>query len=240
MEKHDHPTARQRLGDSEAGLGSAATLTVRRRRGDPRHPRRAVRRRGAAPEHPRHRRRRSRWFTRLHGTDRASAADSPRLDVPAAAVSSARASSRRPSRSWCSAASPPSALFGAENPVGREVAIWNQPFRVVGVVTTHELDGARRRRATTSSTRSTSRSRTVHRLLNLAKLNDITITAASTGDVSRVMGDVTKLLRVRHGSATTSRTISPSRRRRVRRWRRAACARTSPAPSSATWPDWRR
>src|SRR5262245_16812144 len=26
MEKHDHPTARQRLGDSEAGLGSAATL----------------------------------------------------------------------------------------------------------------------------------------------------------------------------------------------------------------------
>src|SRR5258706_2824568 len=27
MEKHDHPTARQRLGDSAAGLGAAATLT---------------------------------------------------------------------------------------------------------------------------------------------------------------------------------------------------------------------
>ena len=27
MEKHDHPTARQRLGDVEAGLGAAATLT---------------------------------------------------------------------------------------------------------------------------------------------------------------------------------------------------------------------
>ncbi len=27
MEKHDHPLARQRLGDLEAGLGSAATLT---------------------------------------------------------------------------------------------------------------------------------------------------------------------------------------------------------------------
>src|SRR5476651_2304282 len=26
MEKHDHPTARQRLGDTEAGLGMAATL----------------------------------------------------------------------------------------------------------------------------------------------------------------------------------------------------------------------
>ena len=27
MEKHDHPTARQRLGDLEAGLGSAATMS---------------------------------------------------------------------------------------------------------------------------------------------------------------------------------------------------------------------
>ena len=27
MEKHDHPTSSQRLGDAEAGLGSAATLT---------------------------------------------------------------------------------------------------------------------------------------------------------------------------------------------------------------------
>ena len=27
MEKHDHPTAAQRLGDAEAGLGAAATLT---------------------------------------------------------------------------------------------------------------------------------------------------------------------------------------------------------------------
>ena len=28
MEKHDHPLASQRLGDCEAGLGSAATLTA--------------------------------------------------------------------------------------------------------------------------------------------------------------------------------------------------------------------
>ena len=28
MEKHNHPTARQRLGDSAAGLGAAATLTA--------------------------------------------------------------------------------------------------------------------------------------------------------------------------------------------------------------------
>jgi putative ABC transport system permease protein len=39
---------------------------------------------------------------------------------------------------------------------------------------------------------------TMHRLLNLSKLNDITITAASTGDVTRIMKEVTELLRARH------------------------------------------
>src|SRR6185295_15833434 len=68
MEKHDHPTARQRLGDSEAGLGSAATLTaddanaIRGLRGvqyvaEGLHQNVHVR---AADK---------RWFTRLHGTD---------------------------------------------------------------------------------------------------------------------------------------------------------------------------
>src|SRR5438874_4779656 len=68
MEKHDHPTARQRLGDSEAGLGSAATLTaadadaIRAIRGvqyvaEGLHQNVHV----AADA--------KRWFTRLHGTD---------------------------------------------------------------------------------------------------------------------------------------------------------------------------
>src|SRR5262249_59765290 len=68
MEKHDHPTARQRLGDSEAGLGAAATLTaadadaIRRIRGvqyvaEGLHQNVHV----AAGA--------KRWFTRLHGTD---------------------------------------------------------------------------------------------------------------------------------------------------------------------------
>jgi ABC-type antimicrobial peptide transport system permease subunit len=39
---------------------------------------------------------------------------------------------------------------------------------------------------------------TVHRLLNLAKLNDITLTSASAGDVTRVSNEVTGLLRARH------------------------------------------
>src|SRR6266545_947731 len=68
MEKHDHPTARQRLGDSEAGLGSAATLTaadadaIRGIRGvqyvaEGLHQNVHVKTVD------------KRWFTRLHGTD---------------------------------------------------------------------------------------------------------------------------------------------------------------------------
>src|SRR4029078_9213057 len=89
-------------------------------------------------------------------------------------------------------------LFGDENPVGRDVSIWKQPFRVVGVVTTTSwmvapAAGDDQFDAVYIPFR------TVHRLLNLAKLNDITITAAPTGEVSRIMADVTKLLRARHG-----------------------------------------
>ena len=40
---------------------------------------------------------------------------------------------------------------------------------------------------------------TTHRLLNLTKLNDITVTAASTGEVSQVATRITELLRQRHG-----------------------------------------
>jgi cell division protein FtsX len=40
---------------------------------------------------------------------------------------------------------------------------------------------------------------TVHRLLNVTNLNDITITASSTGDVTRISKDVSEKLRVRHG-----------------------------------------
>src|SRR5260221_378021 len=89
-------------------------------------------------------------------------------------------------------------LLGGDNPIGRRVAIWKQPFRVVGVVTTTSwmvAPAAGDDQFDAVYVPFT----TVHRLLNLAKLNDITITAASTGEVSRIMADVTKLLRARHG-----------------------------------------
>jgi putative ABC transport system permease protein len=196
MEKHDHPTARQRLGDSEAGLGSAATLTaddadaIRGIRGvqyvaEGLHQNVHV----AADS--------KRWFTRLHGTD---------LQLPLIRRAWTFRSGRFFNSSEQSRADQvvvlgtvaAERLFGDENPVGREVSIWKQPFRVVGVVTTTSwmvapAPGDDQFDAVYMPFR------TVHRLLNLAKLNDITITAASTGEVSRIMGEVTKLLRARHG-----------------------------------------
>ena len=196
MEKHDHPTARQRLGDSEAGLGSAATLTaadadaIRGIRGvqyvaEGLHQNVHV----AADS--------KRWFTRLHGTD---------LQLPLIRRAWTFRSGRFFNNNEQSRADQvvvlgtvaAERLFGDENPVGRDVSIWKQPFRVVGVVTTTSwmvapAPGDDQFDAVYMPFR------TVHRLLNLAKLNDITITAASTGEVSRIMSDVTKLLRARHG-----------------------------------------
>src|SRR5439155_8883120 len=193
--KHDHPTARQRLGDSEAGLGSAATLTtadanaIRGIRGvqyvaEGLHQNVHVK---AGDK---------RWFTRLHGTD---------LQLPrirrAWAIRSGRffnaGEQSRADQVMVLGSVAAQRVFGDGNPVGRDVTIWNQAFRVVGVVTTTSwviapAPGDDQFDAVYIPFT------TVHRLLNLAKLNDITITAASTGDVSRIMSDVTTLLRARH------------------------------------------
>ena len=90
-------------------------------------------------------------------------------------------------------------LFGpGKKAVGQEVMMWNQPFEVVGVVTSStwvvqpapgddQFDAVYMPYTTT------------HRLLNLSKLNDITITAASSGQVTTLARDITALLRQRHG-----------------------------------------
>jgi putative ABC transport system permease protein len=195
MEKHDHPTARQRLGDAEAGLGSAATLTaadadaIRRLSGvqyvaEGLHQNAHIRSGDA------------RWFTRLHGTD---------LQLPLIRRAWTLQSGRFFSKSEQSRAAQVAVLgsiaaerlFGADAATGRDIILWNQTFKVVGVVTStswvvapapgdDQFDAVYLPFST------------VHRLLNVTKLNDITITAASTGDVSRIMNDVTRLLRARH------------------------------------------
>jgi putative ABC transport system permease protein len=195
MEKHDHPTAKQRLGDSEAGLGSAATLTaadaeaIRQLKGvqyvaEGLHQNAHVK----AGE--------KRWFTRLHGTD---------MELPlirrAWTFSSGRffrtSEQSRAEQVVVLGSIAAQKLFGDSDPVGRDVVIWNQSFRVVGVATTtswvvapapgdDQFDAVYIPYTT------------MHRLLNVSKLNDITITAASTGDVTRIMNQVTTLLRARH------------------------------------------
>jgi putative ABC transport system permease protein len=197
MEKHDHPLARQRLGDLEAGLGSAATLTFEDAD--------AIRQLPGVQyvacgvhENARVYFGDKRWFTRMHGTD---------LELPsikrAWTFSYGRFfTSREQARAeqvLVLGQIVADKLFGSGvNPVGREVKLWNQPFEVVGVVTSatwvvqpapgdDQFDAVYMPYTTTQ------------RLLNLSKLNDITVTAASSGDVTRLARDIATLLRQRHG-----------------------------------------
>ncbi|MDE3153834.1 MAG: ABC transporter permease [Acidobacteriota bacterium] len=196
MEKHDHPTAAQRLGDAEAGLGSAATLTREdaeaiRALGGVQYVATGIHDNAHVVSGSR------RWFTRYHATD---------LDLPlihrAWAFPHGRFFDQQElagSRQVMVLGSVVSdRLFGADvNPVGRTVRLWKQPFTVVGVVssttwTTPPGPGDDQFDAVYVPVT------TVDRLLDLSKLNTITITVTSSGEVTRVAKEVTQLLRARH------------------------------------------
>jgi len=196
MEKHDHPTAAERLGDAEAGLGGAATLTqedanaiasldgvahvasgvhenVKVFAGD------------------------NRWFTRLHGTD---------VDLPLVR----RAHTLVFGRFFDTGELEGSArvavlgsvvhqkLFGdGVDPVGSEINLWGQAFRVIGVTAStnwmtpgapgdDEFDAVYVPYTT------------IHTLLNVTNLNTITVTTESSGEVTNVRSAITDLLRARH------------------------------------------
>jgi putative ABC transport system permease protein len=195
MEKHDHPTASQRLGDTEAGLGAALTLTASdanaiRKMPGVQYVAEGVHQNAHVAFGAK------RWFTRLHGTD---------TQLPlirrAWTLSSGRFFSPREQRSASqvivlgSVAS--HKLFGAVDPVGQQITIWNQPFRVVGVVTSTSWVSAPAPGDDQFDAVYVPFP-TVQRLLNVSKLNDITVTAASTGEVTRVATALTELLRLRH------------------------------------------
>ena len=197
MEKHDHPTARQRLGDLEAGLGSAATMTfadadaIRKMSG-------VQYVAGGIHENIRVHSGDKRWFTRMHGTD----VMMPSIKRAWTFTSGRFFNEREQNKAEQVVVLGQvvvDKLFGAgASPVGQQVMLWNQPFEVVGVVTSatwvvqpapgdDQFDAVYMPYTTTQ------------RLLNLSKLNDITVTSESSGDVSRLSRDITKLLRVRHG-----------------------------------------
>src|SRR5262245_41852034 len=134
MEKHDHPTARQRLGDLEAGLGSAATMTFADAD--------AIRQMdgvqyvaGGIHENVRVHSDAKRWFTRMHGTD----VMMPSIKRAWTFVGGRFFTEREQNRAEqviVLGQIVVDRLFGAgSNPVGQTVTIWNQPFNVVGVVT---------------------------------------------------------------------------------------------------------
>jgi putative ABC transport system permease protein len=197
MEKHDHPTARQRLGDLEAGLGSAATMTF--------DDAEALRRlpgvqyvAGGIHENVRVHFADKRWFTRMHGTDVMMPSIKRAWTFSRGRFFSEREQDRA-AQVIVLGQVVADRVFGAgADPVGREVTLWNQTFDVVGVITSStwvvqpapgddQFDAVYMPYTTTQ------------RLLNLSKLNDITVTAASSGDISRLSREITKLLRVRHG-----------------------------------------
>ena len=197
MEKHDHPTARQRLGDSAAGLGSAATLTrddaAAIRRGVPgvQYVSAGVHESARVVLGSR------RWFTRLHGAE-----PDLRLIRRSWSWKYGRFFSEREFEASEQVLVLGSVayekLFGAgTSPVGQQVRIWNQPFKVVGVLASTNW-------ATTGAVGDDQFDAvyvpltTVHRLLNLSKLNSITLTSRSAGDTTRVSKAIVELLRKRH------------------------------------------
>jgi putative ABC transport system permease protein len=200
MEKHNHPTARQRLGDSAAGLGAAATLSS----ADAEAIRSEIRGvQYVAPgihENARVVLGDKRWFTRLHGSD----VEIPQIRRAWTFTHGAffsPAHQRRAEQVLVLGSIVSEKIFGpGVNPVGREVRVWNQPFTVIGVIgstswtATPALGDDQFDAAYAPYT-------TVHRLLNLTKLNTITITVRNSGEVSRIARQVTELLRKRHGIA---------------------------------------
>ncbi len=195
MEKHDHPTSAQRLGDAEAGLGAAATLTSAdadaiRAMAGVQYVAEGVHQNAHVVYGDK------RWFTRLHGTDTALPLIRRAWTFPHGRFFTAK-EQKATAQALVLGSVAAQKLFGDANPVGQTVHIWNQPFEVVGVVTSSSFlvaPAAGDDQFDAVYVPFT----TVHRLLNLSKLNDIEITAASTGEVTRISKAVTELLRFRH------------------------------------------
>lgn len=201
FEEHDHPTARQRLGDLEAGLGAAATLTaadadVLRKLPGVQYVSEGVHENVHLTADGD-----KKWFSRLHGDDvslpemrrawtfpRGRFYNKKELDnADQVAVLGSIVAEK---------------LFGSENPINKMIYIWKQPFKVVGVVATDSwivppAVGDDQFDAVYVPFK------TIHRLLNLTKLNDISVTAKSSGDVTRLTKAITEAIRERHGIGET-------------------------------------
>jgi putative ABC transport system permease protein len=139
-----------------------------------------------------------RWFTRMHGTDVMMPSIKRAWTFSAGRFFTEREQNRAEQVIVLGQVVADRLFAAGANPLGQTVTLWNQPFEVVGVVTSatwvvqpapgdDQFDAVYMPYTTTQ------------RLLNLSKLNDITVTAESSGDVSQLSREITKLLRARHG-----------------------------------------
>jgi putative ABC transport system permease protein len=193
---HDHPTARQRLGDSEAGLGAAATLTI-----EDADAIRSIKGVQYACEGIHENVHvvsgDNRWFTRVHGDGVSLPSIRRAWKFTHGDFFSAR-QEKKNEQVVVLGAIVAEKLFGTSNPIGQTVTLWKQPFKIVGVVTSSSwmvtpAAGDDQFDAVYIPVT------TMQHLLNLSKLNDIVVTTVSTGDVTRVSKSLVTLLRQRHG-----------------------------------------
>ncbi|MFT4861397.1 MAG: putative ABC transport system permease protein [Pseudohongiellaceae bacterium] len=203
MAKHDHPTASERLGDSMAGLGAAATLSLE----DAAAIREAIpgvqyvasgvhenaRIVVAADET-------KQWFTRLHGTESELPVIRRGWTFPYGKFLTAK-QVRDAEQVMVLGRVAADRLFGEGiNPVGEKLLLWKQEFEVVGVVgsrtwTVQPSAGDDQFDAVYVPVS------TIHKLLNLSKLNTITVTTRSAGETTKISNEIVSLLRQRHGIA---------------------------------------
>jgi putative ABC transport system permease protein len=197
---HDHPTAAQRLGDSMAGLGAAATLT--RKDADAIRAMPGVQYVASSIQEDQRLKvieggEEKTWFTYMRGTDDTLPMIRTGWVFPRGAFFTADdvKASRQVMVLGRVAADH---LFGHDaNPIGQGVLLWNQKFTVVGVLGSrswaaqptpgdHEFDAFYIPVTT------------VQKLLDLGKLNTITLTTYSVGDTTQIARQVVDLLRQRH------------------------------------------
>jgi putative ABC transport system permease protein len=201
MAIHDHPLSKQRLGDSEAGLGSAATLTIEdanviRKMKGVQYVSEGIHENAHVSYGD------TRWFTRMHGDDVSQPLIRRSWSFPQGRYFNAR-EEKNAENVLVLGTIVAEKLFGKDNAVGKTVFVWKQPFKVVGVLGSGSwmltpAPGDDQFDAMYMPVT------TVQKLLNLAKLNDITVTTESTGDVSRVSKQLTLILRQRHKIADTA------------------------------------
>jgi putative ABC transport system permease protein len=122
-------------------------------------------------------------------------------------------------------------LFSANvDPVGKTLLLWNQRFTVVGVVASKSW-ASQPAAGDDQFDAVYVPVTTVHRLLNLGKLNTVTVTTASVGDNAEVAKRITDLLRQRPDNSwastiPTSLAMSSTRRKRSRS-SHCACSKAS-------------